>query len=424
MEDTLIIESKESNISGELVIVIPGSKNAVLPMLASSVLISNEVVLRNVPFLDDVKNMVLILESLGAKISWERHVLKVNCSNIKDLELSRDFVSKLRASFLVFGPLIVRKGKATIVKPGGCSIGLRKIDIHLDGLRLFGISIEENNVIKGFLKESSPINFYLRFPSVGATEHLLSVASSIKGVSKLENAAIEPEVIDFVNFLKCAGADIKQNNRTFVIKGQDKLSLVDYTIMADRIVAATWIIASIIKKRSLKLYNINPEVLDSFLLVLCECGVDVTLEKDSIHIKLVRELKPFSIKTGPFPAFPSDIQPFMAVLACTIAGESTIEENVFENRFEYVGELRKMGANISLSKNKLVIRGPCNLKGAAVQGTDLRGTAALALASLIADDKTILKGMDVINRGYEDFPFLLKTFGAEVKKMRGEDEYH
>jgi len=413
MEDLLIIEAgKKKNLKP---VKVPGAKNAVLPMIASSILIPSEVTINNVPLIDDVKNMLAILKFLGAHFSWKGNSLELDCSQINKAKVPRYLVKKLRASFLTFGPLLVKKGKSETMAPGGCPIGKRSLDIHLNGLNKFGANIIfKKNKITGILSRPKPFSYELRFPSVGATEHLLSVASAVEGTSVIRNCAIEPEVLDLVTFLKKAGADIKQKGSKFIINGKRDLVSVEHTLIPDRIVAATWISAAVVTRSNIQIKNISPDFLSSFLSILTSTGVDIKKGKNSLYINAKNELRPFHIRTGPYPEFPTDIQPFMAVIACTISGESTIEENIFEDRFGYAKELKKMGANIKKKGRKLFIKGGFTLHGTDVSGTDLRGTAAIALASLLTEEKTILKGKKYLDRGYEKFEEILKAFGCST----------
>ncbi len=346
MESKLIFEDKE--------IIIPGAKNSILPIIAASLLIRGKTEIKNVSKLEDIQNMLKIIIKLGVKVEFSNGNLLINASKINNLNPDSKLVKKLRASFLIFGPLLFRNKQVKIAKPGGCSIGSRKIDLHLKGLKSFSCSIEENDFIKGNLLNPVPVNLELDYPSVGATEHLISLATVVPGISKLSNAAIEPEVLDLVEFLKSAGANIKQKGTTFVIKGAD-LHSTSFTPIPDRIFTATWIVTALLKRKNIQLINFNYDLLGSFFETLKELGVLIEVNNGIINIICPKELKPFYIKTGSFPAFPTDIQPFMAVLACTIKGKSIIEETIFENRFAYVNELNKIGANIKIEGNRLII---------------------------------------------------------------------
>lgn len=393
MESKLIFENKE--------LIIPGAKNSVLPIIAASLLIPEKVEIKNTPKIGDIEQLLKIIKGLGVKVEFVGKSLFIDASNIKDLKPNTVLVKKLRASFLLFSPLLFRNKHSKISKPGGCSIGNRKVDLHLKGLELFGCNLKENDFIKGTLLNPKPISLVLDYPSVGATEQLISLAAVVSGTSRLSNASIEPEVLDLVDFLNSAGAQIKQEERTFVIEGKN-LHSTSFSVIPDRIFVATWIVAALLKRKRIRIENFDYGLLKSFFDTIQEMGVEIKKEDNSIFIKPSRELKPFHIVTGPFPDFPTDIQPFMAVLACTIKGESSIEEKVFEKRFKYALELEKIGAYIRLEGNKLFVKGS-DIKGGFVEGKNLRGTAALCLTSLICSQKLIVRGKEHLDRGYEDF---------------------
>lgn len=412
-------------LNGE--VEISGAKNAVLPLMAAALLTEDEVVISDVPDLRDVSVMKDILRFLGAEIEEPaRSVLSIRTADIKTNEADYDLVSKMRASFVVMGPLLARTGSAKVYMPGGCSIGARPIDLHLKGFKSLGAEIVIDDT-DDYIKAAAPAGglvgdtVYLDFPSVGATENIMMAAVLANGVTYIENAAEEPEIIDLANLLNKMGGRIKgAGTDTIKIEGVDRLHGAEHTVIPDRIEAGTYMLAAAITKGQVLVKNVLPDHLKPIIAKLRECGVTVEMGDDGLYVLADdRELTSTDIKTMPYPGFPTDIQsPFMAFLTC-VYGSSTVIETVFENRFMHVAELNRMGANIEIEGNKALIKGGRNLEGAQVIATDLRAGAAMVLAGLAAKGTTEISEIYHIERGYEDFIPKFRALGANILKIDG-----
>lgn len=408
-------------------VVVSGAKNAVLPLMAATLLSEDVCVIRDVPQLRDVAFMKEILASLGAKVEdINENTISVLTEDIASTEAQMDLVNKMRASILVMGPLLARKGRARMPLPGGCAIGARPIDQHLKGFKELGAEIifnEEESYVEARAGAQGLIgdNIYLDFPSVGATENIMMAAVLAEGTTYLENAAKEPEIIDLANFLNKMGAKIKgAGTDTIKIEGVQHLKGANHTVIPDRIEAGTFMLAAAITRGHVRINNALSDHLKPIIYKLRECGVRVVAEDDYIIVR--GDLGPHSgteIKTLPHPGFPTDIQsPFMAYLT-TVSGTSTIMETVFENRFMHVSQLRKMGANIETYGNKAIIKGHghASLRGAQVMSTDLRAGAALVLAGLVAEGTTEISEIYHIERGYEKFIEKFAGLGAKIERI-------
>ncbi len=411
------IISPASKLSGS--VAISGSKNASLPIIAASLLADSPTVLHNIPNLSDTKNMCALLQSMGAKCTFEPNkTLRITPSNISK-SAPFELVSKLRASFLIIGPILSKYGKIRIPLPGGCQIGTRPIDLHLKGFAALGAKIRQGH---GFVElkadELIGTNIYLDFPSVGATENIMMGASLASGKTIIENAATEPEIVDLANFLISMGAEISgAGSDTIHIIGKKELNSTEYTIIPDRIEAGTFMAISAITKSRLKISDIIPSHLKPVSAKLCEMGF--TIEEGNDHIELIpcEKFKAVDIKTLPYPGFPTDMQSQFMSLMSVADGTGVVIETVFENRFMQVPELIRMGAKIKIDGRTAVIDGAKKLSGAQVKATDLRAGAALVMAALCAQGSTEISDIEHIERGYENFEQKLSAIGADIKKI-------
>ncbi|UZE38668.1 UDP-N-acetylglucosamine 1-carboxyvinyltransferase [Wolbachia endosymbiont of Drosophila pseudotakahashii] len=405
-------------------IKINGSKNAVLPIMAASLLSSSPVILHNVPDLIDVHLMSKLLESLGAEVNFmhnknykANHTLKIDCSNINNHVMPYKTASKLRTSFLILGPMLSRFGKARTAFPGGCNIGKRPVDMHIKALEEMGAKIEIDGyniiaTVKGKL-QGKEITF--EKISVGATENVIMAATFAEGVTTINNAATEPEVLDLIDFLKKMGADIEIDNTKVIITGVEALNGCVHKIIPDRIETGTYALAAIITGGKLELEGINLSDIRCITNELETIGAMVELYDGGIVISRKNgSIKSANVATDPYPNFPSDMQPQLMSAMSIADGISVIEENIFENRFTHADELRKLGANISIEKSKATISGIKSLSGANLYATDLRSTAALVLASLVAGGETIINNSHHLWRGYEAMHEKLNSCGADI----------
>ena len=397
---------------------ISGSKNASLPILAATLLIDEKIILSNVPIVKDILTMVSLLETLGKKVKVKRNTLEITSKNKKNYVAKYELVKTMRAGILVIGPLLAKYDKAKVSLPGGCAIGARPVDIHLDFLSKCGY---QNKISKGYVisnKQSikKKISYKFKKISVGATETaILNCCLSNKEV-KLKNIAIEPEIIDLINFLNKSGANIKFiAKRSLLIKGVKCLNGAKYSIMPDRIEAGTYMIASGITQCSLTLNNILIDHLKNIIIVLKKIGFKFKFISNTSLKVLPSKLKPIKIKTVPYPGFPTDMQAQLMSLLILTKGTSEIKEDIFENRFLHVLELQRMGANIQISNNVAKITGIDKLSGAEVMATDLRASVCLVLAGLVARGKTVINRVYHLERGYEDLVKKLKKCGAKIK---------
>ncbi|WP_304100504.1 UDP-N-acetylglucosamine 1-carboxyvinyltransferase [Phascolarctobacterium succinatutens] len=399
-----------------------GAKNAVLPIIAASILGTTPSHLDEVPMLEDVHTISEVLKCLGlaVKCSPEKNVLDIDSTEITSYEAPYELVRTMRASFLVMGPLLARIGKARISMPGGCAIGARPIDIHLKGFEALGVKIEQGH---GYIEASAPeglkgTSIYFDFPSVGATENIMMAASLAEGTTILENAAEEPEIVDLANYLNKMGAKIRgAGTDTIRIEGVDKLHGADYTIIPDRIEAGTYMIAAAMTGGDVVVENVLPEHQKPLIAKLREAGAVVEEDIDKVRVIGKNPLKAVSIKTLPYPGFPTDMQAQMMAMMVIAEGRSKVTETVFENRFMHVVELNRMGAQISTEGRSAVIDGPCKLTGCDVRATDLRAGAAMILAGLVAEGTTRIGDLHHIDRGYENIVAKLKKLGADIERV-------
>ena len=399
-----------------------GAKNAVLPIIAASILGTTPSHLDEVPMLEDVHTISEVLKCLGLAVecSPEKNVLDIDSTEITSYEAPYELVRTMRASFLVMGPLLARIGKARISMPGGCAIGARPIDIHLKGFEALGVKIEQGH---GYIEASAPeglkgTSIYFDFPSVGATENIMMAASLAEGTTILENVAEEPEIVDLANYLNKMGAKIRgAGTDTIRIEGVDKLHGADYTIIPDRIEAGTYMIAAAMTGGDVIVENVLPEHQKPLIAKLREAGAVVEEDIDKVRVIGKNPLKAVSIKTLPYPGFPTDMQAQMMAMMVIAEGRSKVTETVFENRFMHVVELNRMGAQISTEGRSAVIDGPCKLTGCDVRATDLRAGAAMILAGLVAEGTTRIGDLHHIDRGYENIVAKLKNLGADIERI-------
>ena len=399
-----------------------GAKNAVLPIIAASILGTTPSHLDEVPMLEDVHTISEVLKCLGLAVecSPEKNVLDIDSTEITSYEAPYELVRTMRASFLVMGPLLARIGKARISMPGGCAIGARPIDIHLKGFEALGVKIEQGH---GYIEASAPeglkgTSIYFDFPIVGATENIMMAACLAEGTTILENAAEEPEIVDLANYLNKMGAKIRgAGTDTIRIEGVDKLHGADYTIIPDRIEAGTYMIAAAMTGGDIVVENVLPEHQKPLIAKLREAGAVVEEDIDKVRVIGKNPLKAVSIKTLPYPGFPTDMQAQMMAMMVIAEGRSKVTETVFENRFMHVVELNRMGAQISTEGRSAVIDGPCKLTGCDVRATDLRAGAAMILAGLVAEGTTRIGDLHHIDRGYENIVAKLKNLGADIERV-------
>jgi len=402
---------------------ISGAKNAVLPVIAATLLGQDtETCLDEVPNLDDVCTISEILRSLGVKVTHEseNNKLYVDASSINNITAPYDIVRKMRASFLIMGPLLARLGSAKISLPGGCAIGTRPIDLHLKGFEALGAKI---SIGHGYIEATAPnglkgAQIYLDFPSVGATENILMAASMAEGQTVIENPAQEPEIVDLANYLNLMGAKIRGAGTNVIkVEGAKKLLARDYTIIPDRIEAGTYMIAAAMTRGDVYIANAISEHLKPVIAKLKEAGVTVIEDVDGIRVICDRRPKAVDIKTLPYPGFPTDMQAqFMAMLTIS-QGTSMVTETVFENRFMHVDELRRMGAKIKIDGRTSVVEGQEKLTGCQVKATDLRAGAAIVLAALVAEGETQVGYIHHIDRGYDNLVQKLVNLGADIRRV-------
>lgn len=405
--------NNKAPLSGE--ISVSSSKNAILPILAASLLTEEEVQINRIPNIKDVKIITELIYHLGVDVKNNEDSLSLK-GEAKEINPQYDLVRQIRASFLVMGPLLARHGKVKIALPGGCAIGTRPIDLHLKGFEALGANI--NFKSGDIIATSSRLrgnHVYLDFPSVGATENIMMAAALAEGTSYIENAALEPEVVDLANFINSMGGRVSGAGSNVIrIQGVKKLGQSDYTAIADRIEAGTYMVAAAATGGEVLINNVITEHVKAITAKLTESGADIEEGNDWIRVKRNRNIKPLYIKTLPYPGFPTDMQAqFMAYLCCA-EGSSIITESVFENRYMHIAELSRMGAKIKAEGRTAVIKGIQELSGTRVKATDLRAGAALLIAALTAKGTSIIGNSEHINRGYENIIDKLNHLGADI----------
>ena len=411
--DYMLVVKGNNILNGSL--SVSGSKNAVLPIIAATLAVDGTTVINNVPKLDDVTNLCEILKTIGCKIDFDDHCLKIT-NSVCDFFPPKELINKLRASFIICGPMLAKYKKIRISLPGGCKIGARPVDLHLKGFVKMGAQITEGEgYIELTCSELSGAKICLDFPSVGATENIVIAATLAKGTTEIINAATEPEVADLCNFLVNCGADIKGiGTNELIITGVDTLNGCNYHIIPDRIEAGTYMLATAITGGDVTIQGIDADSLIPITSKLREMGASIFENKKSIRINCKNKLSCVNIKTMPHPGFPTDMQAQFCSLMCNCEGTGIITETIFENRFMYINELLRMHAQISVEGRNAIVKGKCKLQGCDVYASDLRAGAALAIASLCASGTTNIFNSSYINRGYENFAEKLKCIGADI----------
>jgi len=399
---------------------ISGAKNAALPILASALLSDGWCTFHNVPNLVDIRTICKLLEYLGAQVEVSGHTVKINASGLRVNEAPYDLVRQMRASVLVLGPMVARLKKARVSLPGGCAIGARPIDLHLKGLELLGAEVElAHGYVDVLANRLKGAEIYLDVPTVTGTENLMMAAVLAEGTTVLQNAAREPEITALADVLNAMGASVEGAGTSIItIHGVDSLGPVESTIIPDRVEAGTFMVAAAITKGDVTLTAADPAHLEAVTSKLRETGALVTEEHDRIRVQGPDIIKSVDIKTLPYPGFPTDMQAQFMVLMSVADGLSVISETIFENRFIHVSELKRMGADISISGNNAMVRGVPVLSGAPVMASDLRASASLILAGLVAKGYTEVNRVYHLDRGYEHIEQKLSSLGAEVKRIR------
>lgn len=414
-----IIISGRRKLKGE--VEISGSKNAALPILAATILLQGESIITNIPDLLDVTTIVRVLRTLGLRAEYsDPNTVRVSTNSSIRHVAPYELVTKMRASFFIIGPILARMGLAKVPLPGGCAIGSRPVDLHIKGLETLGAKVYlEHGFVIVEAKKLKGSRVYLDFPSVGATESIMMAATLAEGETLIENAAQEPEIEDLANFLNKAGARIKGGGTdTIEIEGVARLKGIEYKIIPDRIEAGTFMVASAITKGEVLIRGIVPEHLEAIINKLREAGICVEIRADEARVLAKDGFNSVDIKTTPYPGFPTDMQPQLTVLLSLARGTSVITENVFENRFMHVHELKRMGADIKIEGKSAIIKGVSELSGAPVHASDLRAGAALIIAGLAADGETLVEDMERhVERGYEKIIEKLSLLGAKLKMI-------
>lgn len=401
---------------------VSGAKNGVLPLMAAALLATQKCEIGDVPDLKDVDLMIKIIEHLGAKVTRNGKKMEIYTPEIANNEAPYEYVSKMRSSFDVMGPLLARTGLARVPLPGGCQIGDRPIDLHLKGFEALGAQVEiGHGFVQAKAEKLKGARVFLDFPSVGATKNIMMAAVRAEGITYIDNAAKEPEIVDLANFLVKLGANISgAGTDSIKITGVEELGGANHIVLPDRIVAGTYLIMAAMHKSDVVVQNIEKSHLSPVIAKLRECGVEIVENGDSLRVISTGKLKAVDITTLPHPGFPTDLQaPFMSLL-CLADGNSTLTENLFENRFLQVPELARMGAKIRLEGHSAIITGNIHFQGAQVRATDLRAGAALILAGLSATGETHIHDIYHIDRGYNQIEVELKSLGIEIERVEEE----
>ena len=404
-------------------VLISGSKNAALPILAATLLFDKSVTIKNLPRVKDIDTMLSLLKSLGSKITLSKDKKTAKIQNKKNMKTfaSYSLVKTMRGSILVLGPLISKFQKSITSLPGGCLIGARPVNYHLSALKKLGMNYE---IRKGYIHAKSKGKLKgttVRFSniSVGATENTIIAACLANGKTILKNCAIEPEIKDLTNFLNSAGANIKWKGRTCEIVGVKSLNQTEYSVMADRIETGTFCVAAALSKGDLEIQNLNPKIISTELSLLKKIGAKIKTYENNIRIKGPDKIRPLkNIKTKEYPSFPTDLQAQFMVLLCKANGKSIITESIFENRFMHVAELQRLGAKINIKNNKAIIEGKTNFIGAELMSSDLRASVALVLAAIVANGKSVINRIYHLDRGYENIENKLKKIGVKIKRLK------
>ena len=407
----------------EGVVEVSGSKNSALPILASTILLGKEYVIRNVPDIEDVQSMIEILVLLGCKASYENGCCYINTKGLNTYDITGELSKKLRSSVIFLGPMLSRSKIAKITYPGGCDIGARPIDLHLNGLRKLGVDVkEEDDFVMCTAYDTFSNDIVLDYPSVGATENLMLFSVGLEGKTRIINAAKEPEIIDLQKFLLECGYNVHGAGSNIIEIDSDKhitnKEIIDFTIMSDRIEAGTYLALAASTDSKICIKNINKEYLHTVLAIYKELGCLIDYIEDYIYIVNNERLKPiYKVVTSPYPGFPTDLQAQLMASLVTANGDSIIEETVFENRYKHVGELNKMGANIIVNDKIALIKGVKKLHGESVNVRDLRGGASLIIAAISAEGTSTINNIHHVKRGYEKLIYKLSRLGVDVKEI-------
>ncbi len=403
-------------------VTISGSKNAALALMAGALLIEGEILLHNTPRIEDVFTMIALLEGLGVRTSWHGNTLYLDTRTLHHAEPNPQLVNRMRASFYIFGPLLARLGYAKMPHPGGCQIGSRPVNFHINGLRALGATIYENgsHFYTAQTLGLTGARIYLDVPSAGATQQIMTAAVYASGLTVIENAAMEPEVVNLANFLNAAGARIEgAGTSTLYIQGPAMLcKQIEFSVIPDRLEAGTFALAAAITRGKVTIEKVMPEHLHALLAKLREAGVQVRESETSIEIQATDRPKALDIRTMPYPGFPTDLQQPMCAFLTLADGASKVLETIYESRTQHVPELQKMGADIVAEGRTILIRGVEKLKGARVRATDLRGGAALVIAALAAQGETTVEEIEHIDRGYEQLEQKLRSLGAQIERVK------
>lgn len=400
---------------------VGGAKNAALPALAATLLTDGEVELRNVPAVRDVRTMLRVLEQLGATAAPpEDGVLKIRVERIASFEAPYDLVKTMRASVLVLGPMLARHGRARVSLPGGCAIGERPIDLHLEGLSKMGAEITlQHGYVEARAKRLRGVRFDFPLRSVGATENLMMTAALADGTTVLGNCALEPEIVDLADLLNSMGASVRGAGSSQIeIEGRKSLHGTRHDVIPDRIEAGTYLIAGALLGDPVEVVGCRPDHLEQVLHQLRRVGVSIAVEGDALRIQAPERLESHDLRTAPHPGYPTDMQAQYMTLMTQSHGTSLISESIFERRFMHVGELQRMGADIRIRGRSCVVVGPTRLTAAQVMATDLRASACLVLAGLVADGETVVDRVYHLDRGYESMETKLQALGADVERIR------
>lgn len=407
-------------------VVIGGAKNAALGILAGAIMADEPVLIENLPNVNDVNVLIDAIAGIGAIVERiDAHTVRINGKTIESVYVDYEYIKKIRGSYYLLGALLGKYNDAQVALPGGCNIGSRPIDQHKKGFEALGavVKIEQGGIISAHADELTGSHIYLDVVSVGATINIMLAASKAKGKTIIENAAKEPHIVDVANFLNSMGANIKGAGTDVIrIKGVEKLHKSEYSIIPDQIEAGTFMIAAAATKGDVLIKNVIPKHLDAISAKLVEIGCEVEEFDDSVRVVAKDRLGNTQVKTLPYPGFPTDMQPQIATLLALSKGTSVVTESIFENRFKYVAELARMGADIKVEGNMAVINGVESFMGAAVSAPDLRAGAALVVAGLVAEGFTILDQIEYIERGYEDFEGKFVALGASMEKIDVNDE--
>lgn len=396
-----------------------GAKNASLPLMAAALLAEGNTVLQGIPRLTDIINMAEVLKKLGCRIEYKDENLIIDSTNLNNWIIEEDLMRKMRASNLILGPMLARNGRVKIARPGGCAIGSRPMDQHIKGLKELGVIIEERHgYIEARAEKMIGSEIYLDIPSVGATENIMMAAVTAEGTTIIRNAAREPEIVDLQNLLNKMGARVRGAGTHIIrIDGVKKLNCAEHSVIPDRIEAGTHMIAAVMTGGDIVVENVIPEHISSVIAKLRQVGAEITLNGDSVRVRQRGRIKALEVKTLAYPGFPTDMQPQFLALLTMADGTSIVTETIFENRFQHVAELRRMGAKITIEGRTAIIYGVKTLEGAFVEATDLRAGVALFLAALAAEEGTVLERVDYIDRGYNNLEEKYRALGAKLQRV-------